>query len=120
MKQVKLCKPESPIRRRYEQNVLRVLNKCAAGTKPVEGSNKKRVKKTNAAMESEQDANKTRARELTCLLARALKSIQHHEETDYPKQSDCAALVPLAAKVAKVYEPCSTQTELMEGLGDTY
>ena len=52
-----------------------------------------------------------------------MQSIQHHEETDCPKQSDCAALRPLSMKVAKVYVPCSKlvkQTELMEGLGDTY
>ena len=40
----------------------------------------------------EQDANETRARELTCLFAQALKSIQQHEDTDYRKQSGCAAL----------------------------
>ena len=78
----------------YEAMQTRIPNrkkereKYAAGTKPVKGSNKKRVKKTKEARESEQDANETRARELTCLLARALKSIQHQEETDYPKQSD--------------------------------
>ena len=69
---------------------------------------------------SEQDATETRARELTCLLARALKSIQHYEKTEYPNQSDCAALLPLATKVAKVYESCPKlvkQTELIEGLG---
>ena len=104
-------------------NRKKELEKCAAGTKPVKGSNKKRVKKTKEARDSEQDANETRARELTCLLAQALKSIQHHEETDYPKQSDCAALLPLAMKVAKVYQPCSKlvkRTELMEAFGDTY
>ena len=71
----------------------------------------------------EQKANEKKARELTNLLARALQSIEHHEESDYPKQSDCAALLPLAMKMAKVYKPCSKlvkQTELMEGLGDTY
>ena len=49
--------------------------------------------------------------------------MEHFEENDYPKRSDCTALEPLAAKLTKVYEPCSTlvrQTELMEGLGSTY
>ena len=35
----------------------------------------------------------------------------------------CTALIPLASKMAKVYEPCSKlirHTQLMEGLGDTY
>ena len=115
----------------YEAMQTRIANrkkereKCAAGTKPVKGSNKKRLKKPRKqkSWSKMQIANETRARELTCLFARALKSIQHHEETDCTKQSDCAALLPLATKVAKVYEPCSKlvkQTELMEGLGDTY
>ena len=49
--------------------------------------------------------------------------MEHFEENDYPKKSDCTALEPLAKKLAKVHEPCSTlvrQTELMEGLGSTY
>ena len=74
----------------YEAIQTRIANrkkereKGDAGTKPVKGSNKKRVKKTKEARESEQDANETRARELICLLARALKSIHHHEETGCP------------------------------------
>ena len=44
----------------------------------------------------EQTANETKARELTDLLARDRKSIEHHEESDYPKQSECAAVLPLA------------------------
>ena len=59
----------------------------------------------------EQKANETKVCELTNLLARALKRIEHHEESDYPKQlpkqSDCDAPLPLATKVAKVHEPCS-------------
>ena len=49
--------------------------------------------------------------------------MEHFDETDYPTKSDCTALIPLATKLAKVYEPCSIlvrQTELMEGLGSTY
>ena len=64
-----------------------------------------------------------KATKLTNLLARALQSIERHEESDHPEQSDCAALLPLAMKIAKAYGPCSRlvkQTELMEGLGDTY
>ena len=81
------------------------------------------MNKTNGGKDLEQKPNETKARELTALLARALKSIEHHDESDYPKQSACAALLPLAMKIAKVYAPCSRlvkQTELMEGLGDTY
>ena len=65
-------------------------------------------------------ANETKARELTNLL---FKGIEHHEESGYPKQSACAALLPLAIKIAKVHKPCSKmvkQTKLMEGLGHTY
>ena len=57
----------------YEAMQTRIANrkkereKDAAGTKPVKGWNKKRVKKTKEAKESEQGANEARARELTCL-----------------------------------------------------
>ena len=57
------------------------------------------------------------------LLAQALQAVEHFEENSYLKKTDCTALEPLAKKLAKVYEPCSTlvrQTELMEGLGSTY
>ena len=56
----------------YEAMQTRIANRkkereeCAAGTKPVKGSNKKRVKKTKGAKEL---ASKTRVRELTCLFA---------------------------------------------------
>ena len=52
---------------------------------------------TKGGNDLEQKANETKARELTNLLARALmiKSIEHHEESDYPKQSDGAALLLL-------------------------
>ena len=76
---------------------------------------KKRVNKTKGGKDLK--AHEKKARELTNLLARALQSIEHHEESDYPKQSDCAALLTLAMKIAKAYEPCSRaikQTELME------
>ena len=67
----------------YEAMKIRIANrkkerereKCAAGNKPVKGSNKKRVKNAKGGKELEQDANETKARELTCLFARALKSI---------------------------------------------
>ena len=118
----------------YEAMQLRIAHrkkerereKCAAGNKPVTSSNKKkRVNKTKGGKELEQKENETKARELTSLLARALKSTERHEETDYPKQPDCAALLPLAMNLAKVYEPCSKlvnckQTELIAGLGGTY
>ena len=41
----------------------------------------------------EKKANETKARELTHVLARALQSREHHEESDYPKKSSCAALL---------------------------
>ena len=40
-----------------------------------------------------------------------------------PKGSGCAALRPLALKIAKVYKLCAVvvkKTDLMEGLADTY
>ena len=99
--------------------------KSVAGSTPVKDSNKKIVTNSQEASGSGKEANETQARELTSLLARALQleSIKHHEETDLPKQSDCAALLPLASRIIKVYEPCSKlikQTELMERLGDTH
>ena len=50
----------------YEAMQTRIANlkkereKCAADTTPVKSSNKKRVKKTKEARDSEQDANETR------------------------------------------------------------
>ena len=94
----------------------------AAG-KPAKGSNTtKRVKKSSGNQGSA-EKDDTRGRALTDLLARALQAVEHFEESDYPKKSDCTALIPLATKMAKVYEPCSIlvrQTELMEGLGSMY
>ena len=69
------------------------------------------------------EKNDQQGRALTHLLAQALEAVEHFEESEYPKRSDCTALAPLATKLAKVYEPCSMlvrQTELMEGLGSTY
>ena len=69
------------------------------------------------------EENDTRGRALTNLLARALEAVEDKEENNYPRKSDCTALVPLAIKMAKIYAPCSIlvrQTELMEGLGSTY
>ena len=45
------------------------------------------------------------------------------EEMNDVKEADCAALRPLALKLAKVYKPCALvvkKTELMEGVGDTH
>ena len=42
---------------------------------------------------------------------------------DDAKDADCAALRPLALKLAKVYKPCALvvkKTELMEGVADTH
>ena len=113
----------------YEAMQTRIANrkkereKCTTGTKPLKGSNKKKGEEDQGSTRVGASCKRTRVRELTCLLARALKSIKQNEETDYPKQSDCAALLSLAAKMAKVHGPCSKlikQTEVMEGLGDTY
>ena len=94
----------------------------AAGKPATSLTKKKRVKKSSGTKGSVA-ANKTQACELSCLLGRALNAVKHHEENDYPKESDCTALLPMASKMAKVYEPCSKlilHTELMEGLGRTY
>jgi hypothetical protein len=69
------------------------------------------------------DKSDEKGRSLTHLLAQALQAVEHFEENNYPKKSDCTALEPLAKKLARVYEPCSMlvrQTELIEGLGSTY
>ena len=45
------------------------------------------------------------------------------DELDDAKESDCAALRPLALKLAKVYKPCALvvkKTDLMEGVADTH
>ena len=42
---------------------------------------------------------------------------------DDAKDADCAALRPLALKLAKVYKPCALvvqKTELLEGVADTH
>ena len=57
------------------------------------------------------EENKTRAHSLTNLLGRALDAVKRHEENDYPKKFDCTVLIPLATKMAKVYEPCSMQID---------
>ena len=62
----------------------------AAG-KPATSSNKKKLVRKSTGKGSV-EANETRARELTSLLGRALPAVQHHEENDYPKESDCTAL----------------------------
>ena len=69
------------------------------------------------------EKNDARGRALTNLFGMALVWVEHFEESEYPKRSDCTALDPLAAKLANVYESCSIlvqQTELVEGLGSTY
>ena len=98
----------------------RQRERAQAARKPARGSNTtKRVKKSTGT-QGPVEENETRARALTSLPARALDAVKHHEEGNFPKKSDCTALIPLATKMAKVYEPCSKlipQTELMEGLG---
>ena len=74
---------------------------------------------------NDKKTTKKQARELTSLRKQALESTKHHEEGNPPRRSDCTctALLPLAAKIAKAYEPRSKviqQTELMEGLRDIY
>ena len=91
--------------------------RAQAADKSVKGSNTtKRVNKSSGPQGSVVEDD-TRDRALTNLLARALQAVEHFEENDYPKKSDCTALIPLATKMAKVYAPCSIlvwQTELME------
>ena len=103
-----------------EQN--RVKAKAA---KPVKSSTNttKRVKKLSGGSQGSVEKIDEKGRSLTHLLAQALQAVWHFEDNDYLEKSDCTALEPLANKLAKVYEPCSTlvrQTELMEGLGSTY
>ena len=104
----------------------RATREKAKAVKPTKGltNTKKRVKKSSASgSQGSVEKNDEKGRALTHLQAQALQAVEHFEESDYPKRSDCTALEPLAAKLAKVYEPCSTvvrQTELMEGLGSTY
>ena len=104
------------------------LNRAKAkATQPVKGptNTTKRVKKSSAggSQGSVEQKSDEKGRSLTILLARALEAVEHFEENNYPKKSDCTALEPLAKKLARVYEPCSMlvrQTELMEGLESTY
>ena len=103
----------------------RVTREKSKADRPKSLSNtKKRVKKSSASgSQGSVEKNVEKGRALTHLLVQALQAVEHFEESDYPKRSDCTALEPLAAKLAKVYEPCSMlvrQTELMEGLGSTY
>ena len=100
-------------------------DKAKAATKgPANTNTKKRVKKSSTSgSQGSVEKNDQQGRALTHLLAQALEAVEHFEESEYPKRSDCTALAPLATKLAKVYEPCSLlvrQTELMEGLGSTY
>ena len=53
------------------------------------------------------DKSDEKGRSLTHLLAQALQAVEHFEENNYPKKSDCTAIEPLAKKLARVYEPCS-------------
>ena len=104
----------------------RATREKAKAVNPTRGltNTKKRVRKpSTSGSPGSVEKNDQRGRALTHLLAQALEAVEHFEENDYPKRSDCTALDPLAAKLAKVYEPCSTlvrHTELMEGLGSTY
>ena len=59
------------------------------------------MNKTKGGKDFEQTADEAKAHELTNRLARALKRIEYHDE------SECAALLPLSMKIAKLYEPWS-------------
>ena len=60
----------------------------------------------------------------TKLIDRALHDVAGEtEEMDDAKEADCAALRPLALKLAKVYRPCALvvkKAELMERVADAY
>ena len=85
----------------YEAMQLRIAHrkkereraKSDAGKKHAASSNKKKRVNTTKGGKDEKQVNEIKARELTNLLAKALKSIEHHEESDCPKQSGCAALL---------------------------
>ena len=103
-------------------------DRAQAAGKPAKISNTTKRVKTPSGTQGPVEKDDKRGRALTDLLAQALHascglSGEHFDETEYPKKSDCTALIPLSTKLAKVYEPCSIlvrQTELMEGLGSTY
>ena len=113
---------EAKAKKKEAQDAREARDKAKNGSKGP--TNKKRVKKTSpSGSKGSVDQNDKQGRALTKLLAQALEAVEHFEESEYPKRSDCTALAPLAMKLAKVYEHCSLlvrQTELMEGLGSTY
>ena len=82
-------------KREPHRDRAKAAGKPAAG-KPAKRSNTtKRVQKSSGSRGSVEE-NDTRGRSLTNLLARALEAVEDMEENEYPKKSDCTALMPLA------------------------
>ena len=89
-----------------------------------EGANKSQSTQGGTSKETKKATIDEHGRKLTRLIDRALHDISGETEVlTEPKGSDCAALRPLALKIAKVYKPCALavkKAELMEGLADTH
>ena len=91
-----------------------------------EESNKSLSSKGKASTELKKATTDDEGRKLTKLIDRALQLHDvagETEEMDDAKEAGCAALRPLALKLAKFYKPCALmvkKTELMEGVADTH
>ena len=89
-----------------------------------EGANKSQSTQGGTSKETKKPAIDEQGRKRTRLIDRALHDISGDTEVvAEPKSSDCAALRPLALKIAKVYKPCALvvkKTKLMEGVADTH
>ena len=83
-----------------------------------EGANKSQSTQGGTSKDTKKATIDEQGRKLTRLIDRALHDISGETEVvAEPKGSDCAALRPLALKIAKVYKPCALvvkKTELME------
>ena len=84
----------------------------AKAVKPTNGltNTKKRVRKKTSTSGSQGSVEKNDEKgwSLTHLLAQALQAVEHFEENNYPKKSDCTALGPMAKNLAKVYVDCTS------------
>ena len=89
-----------------------------------EGANKSQSAQGGSSKDAKKAAIGEQGRKLTRLIDRALHDISGETEVvAEPKGSGCAALRPLALKIANVFKPCTLvvkKTELMERLADTH
>ena len=73
-----------------------------------EGANKSQSTQGGTSKETKKATIDEQGRKLTRLIDQALHDISGETEVvAEPKSSDCAALRPLALKIAKVYKPCA-------------